>query len=78
MITKSTLSRANENRDWRIYAEYACILKVKSRQMRARQNEFEVKVDGNVYAVDSTNIDLCLNIFCWAKFRKYSLPDSFA
>ena len=46
--------------------------------MRARQNEFEVKVDGNVYAVDSTNIDLCLDIFCWAKFRRYSLPDSFA
>jgi len=46
--------------------------------MKTGQNEFEVKVDGNVYAVDSTNIDLCLNKFWLGKFRKYSLPDSFA
>jgi len=45
--------------------------------MKAGQNEFEVKVDGNVYAVDSTKIDLCLNVFWCAKCRKYSLPYSF-
>lgn len=28
------------------------------------------KVGGNVYAFDSTTIDLCLNVFWWAKFRK--------
>jgi Domain of unknown function (DUF4372) len=76
-ISKSNFSSANENRDWRIYAEYDCILMAKARQIRAGQNEFEVKVDGNVYAVGSTTIDLCLNIFWWAKFRKYSLPDPF-
>ena len=28
------------------------------------------RLDGNVYAFDSTTIDLCLSVFWWAKFRK--------
>jgi len=28
------------------------------------------KLGGNVYAFDSTTVDLCLNVFWWAKFRK--------
>lgn len=28
------------------------------------------KLDDNVYAFDSTTIDLCLSVFKWAKFRK--------
>ena len=35
------------------------------------KNDFEVKVDGNVYAFDSSTIDLCLNVFWWAEFRKH-------
>ena len=69
-ISKSNLARANENRNWRIYAEYAYILIARARQLTMSRNEFEVKVDGNVYAVDSTTIDLCLSVFWWAKFRK--------
>jgi hypothetical protein len=76
-ISMSNLYRANENSVWRIYAEDAYILIAKARQMIAGQNEFEVKVDGNAYAVDSTTVDLCLNVFWWAKFRKYNLPDPF-
>lgn len=49
----------------------------KANQMRAGQNEFEVKVDGNAHVVDSTNIDLCLNVFWCTEFYKYCLPDSF-
>jgi hypothetical protein len=36
-----------------------------------------VKVEGKVYAEESTNIDLCLKVFWWAKFRKCSLPNPF-
>jgi hypothetical protein len=43
-LSKSNLFRANENRDWRNYAKYVYILIAKVRQMRAEQNEFEVKV----------------------------------
>jgi hypothetical protein len=69
-ISKSNLARANENRDWKIYADYAYLLVAKARSISSIKNEFEVKVEGNVYAVDSTTIDLCLNVFWWAKFRK--------
>ena len=63
MKSKSNLSRANENRDWRIYTKYFYILIVKVRQIRIGQNEFVVKVDENAHAVDSTTIDLSLYIF---------------
>jgi len=33
-------------------------------------DDFELVIQENVYAFDSTVIDLCLNIFWWAKFRK--------
>lgn len=31
---------------------------------------FLAELDGTAYAFDSTTIDLCLNLFPWAKFRK--------
>jgi hypothetical protein len=70
-ITKSNLAYANENRDWRIYADFAYTLIVKARKICIASSEFELKIEGNVYAVDSTTIDLCLSVFWWAKFRKH-------
>jgi hypothetical protein len=69
-ISKSNLAYANEKRDWRIYAEYAYLLIAKARKICVGSREFEVEVDGKVYAIDSTTIDLCLNVFWWAPFRK--------
>jgi Domain of unknown function (DUF4372)/Transposase DDE domain len=70
-ITKSNLAYANENRDWRMYADFAYSLIAKARKVCTASSEFELNIDGNVYAVDSTTIDLCLNVFWWAKFRKH-------
>lgn len=70
-ITKSNLAYANENRDWRIYADFAYTLIAKARKICTASSEFELNVDGNVYAVDSTTIDLCLSVFWWAKFREH-------
>lgn len=69
-ISKSNLAYANEHRDWRIFADYAYILIAKARTVCKSNNEFEVNIEGNVYAIDSTTIDLCLSVFWWAKFRK--------
>jgi transposase len=69
-ISKSNLAYANEHRDWRIFADYAYILIAKARTICKLNNEFEVNIEGNVYAIDSTTIDLCLSVFWWAKFRK--------
>jgi len=66
-VSRSSLARANQDRDYHIFEEYAYYLVNEARQKRAT-NIF--KLDGNVYAFDSTTIDLCLSVFWWAKFRK--------
>ena len=68
-IALSTLARANIRRNFKIYEEFACHLIDYARRVCA-STDFEVKVDGNVYAFDSTTIDLCLSVFWWAEFRK--------
>jgi hypothetical protein len=69
-ISKSNLAYANENRDWRIFAEFAYMLIAKARNICTNTKGFEVDVEGSVYALDSTTIDLCLSVFWWAPFRK--------
>ena len=68
-ISKSTLADANENRDWRIYADFAQVLINEARQLYADE-PFGVDLDETVYALDSTTIDLCLSLFPWAQFKK--------
>ena len=66
-VSKSSLARANQDRDYRIFEEYAFYL-INEVQKKSSVDIF--KLDGNVYAFDSTTIDLCLEVFWWAKFRK--------
>ncbi len=68
-ISRSTLADANENRDWRIYADFAQVLIHIARSLY-KDDEFGVELDETVYALDSTTIDLCLSLFPWAHFRK--------
>lgn len=70
VVAISTLTRANENRDWRIYADFADYLLGLTRPLYLSDNEFSLELDNTVYAFDPTTIDLCLNVFVWAKFRK--------
>jgi transposase len=70
-VSHSTLTRANENRDWRIYADFARYLISVTRPLYAKESDFALDLDNTVYALDSTTIDLCLNVFAWAKFRKH-------
>lgn len=66
-VTRSNLSKANENRNSKIFEEFAYYL-IDIAQNKLKNDDFEIK--GKVYAFDSTTIDLCLNVFWWAKFRK--------
>jgi len=68
-ISLSTLADANESRDWRIYADYAQVL-INIAKNICRKDKFEFDISETVYALDSSTIDLCLNLFPWAKFRK--------
>jgi hypothetical protein len=67
-VTRSNLAKANTNRDYRIFEEYAYYLVSEARRKRATDI---FKLGGNVYAFDSTTISLCLDVFWWAKFRKH-------
>jgi len=66
---KSTIARANENRDWRIFRDFALKLIDNARVLCEDDNLIDLKLKGKVYALDATVIDLCLSVFWWAKFR---------
>jgi hypothetical protein len=67
-VHRSTLAEANENRDWRIYAELAQRLMLQARKLYANE-DLGMDLDAAAYALDSTTIDLCLTLFPWAHFR---------
>lgn len=66
-VTRSNLSKANEQRDYRIFEDFAYYMIAEAR--RKREGKI-VGVEAHIYAFDSTTIALCLSLFEWAKFRK--------
>jgi hypothetical protein len=70
-VARSTLARANKNRDWRIYRDFANILIAKARKLYADTRNPVDGVDMPVYALDASVIDLCLSWFEWATFREH-------
>ena len=69
-VRRSTLADANERRDWRIWSDLATLLIRRARKLYAQEDlGLDVNIAGNVYALDSSTIDLCLSLFDWAPFR---------
>lgn len=66
-VTRSNLAKTNERREPRIFEEFAYHMIDLARKRRL-DRDFEI--DGRIYAFDSTTIDLCLEVFWWAKFRR--------
>lgn len=69
-VSRSTLADANENRDWRIFADFAQVLIGMARPLYAHDS-IGVDLEQTLYALDSSTIDLCLSLFPWARFRKH-------
>lgn len=67
-VTRNNLAKANEQRNYRIFEDLACHSVAET---RSKNTEKIFGFDGHVYAFDSTTIDLCLEVFEWAKFRKH-------
>ena len=67
-VARSTLSKANERRDWNIYADFAQALIRVARPLYA-DDDLGLDLDNTVYALDASTIDLCLSVFPWALFR---------
>ena len=68
-VKRSTLADANETRDWRIYADFAQHL---IQQARPLYNDVDLglELDGTLYALDSTIIDVSLTLFPWAPYQR--------
>ena len=65
-IAKTTLAKANQQRNYRIFEEFAFYMMEQAQRKRAVDI---FKLDGHVYAFDSTTIPLCLSVFWWARYR---------
>ena len=68
-IAKSTLAKANENRTWKMYADFAQVLITKALPLYKGENSLAAELKTIVYAFDSTIIDLCAQLFPWAKYK---------
>ena len=68
-VTRTNLAYANEHRDWRVYQELASLLTTRARRLYADDGQ-DLGIEEMVYALDSTTIDLCMNLFPWATFRR--------
>jgi len=68
-VSRSTLADANEQRDWRIYADFAQVLIAIAKDPYANE-DFGIELGSTVYALDSTTIDLCLSLFPWARYQR--------
>lgn len=68
-VAKSTLAKANETRDWRLWEGLAKSLMRKARTLYAGE-DLGLDLENTIYALDSTTIDLSLTLFPWADFRR--------
>ena len=65
-IAKTTLATAIQNRDYRIFEEFAFYMMKEACEKRTANI---LDISGKKYAFNSTTIPLCLAKFPWAKFR---------
>src|SRR5690606_4841018 len=65
-INRSNLSKANEKRDPKIFEDFAYHMIGIARKKWIVK---DFRIEGKVYAFNSTTIYLCLRVFWWAKFR---------
>ncbi len=69
-VSKTNLAKANEQRSCLIYQEFAYHLIEEARRICLPDATNAFSFTNSVYAFDSTTIDLCLSVFCWATFRR--------
>lgn len=60
-IARTTLAKANERRDWRIYRDFADILIARARTLYKDDTSAISNIEHTCYALDASVIDLCLS-----------------
>src|SRR6516162_22885 len=69
VVKRSTLADANESRDWRIYSDFAQHLIQQARPLYS-DVDLGLNLEGTLYALDSSIIDLSLTLFPWAPHQR--------
>lgn len=69
VVAVSTITRANENRSFKISEDLAMMLIGEAKKLYANERDLEIPTNSNVFAIDATTIDLCLSTYYWATFR---------
>lgn len=70
-VNQSTLSRANENRDWRIFADFGLYLISITSPLYGNEPKVVSGVENDIFAIDSSTISVSINLLNWAH-GKYS------
>ena len=68
-VTRTNLAYANEQRDWRVFAEIASVLMRRARRLYA-DSPFELGLETDLFALDATVIELSLALCPWARWQK--------
>jgi IS4 transposase len=68
-VTRTNLSYANEKRPWELFAEIAEILMRRAKRLY-REEPLPIELDGEIFAIDSSLIDLSMKLFPWAAWQK--------
>lgn len=70
-VDSSVLSRANEHRNWMIFADFGNYLIRQVRPLYANHPVPNLDLDNEIFALDSTTLSVSINLFTWAE-GKYS------
>ena len=70
-VVHTTLSRANEQRDWQIFADFGNYLMRFVRPLYSDCTLPNIDLTNEIFALDSTTISVSINLFSWAN-GKYS------
>jgi len=68
-VSRSTISDANNRRDYRIFEDMANLMIKEARVRRIGYCKDQFLDDKNVFAFDSSTISLCLSVFKWSKLH---------
>jgi hypothetical protein len=69
-VARSTLAEANERRDYHLWQDLCYELIARTRPLYAGDRVLP-DLEGSLYALDCTVVDLCLKLFAWAQHRKH-------
>jgi Transposase DDE domain/Domain of unknown function (DUF4372) len=68
-VKRCNLAYANEHRDWRLFADMAAVLMRQARRLYQDQPA-ELELEGDLFALDATRIELSLALFPWARWQE--------